>query len=81
MWAGTSTQWPSGLTVAHTWDRDLFLQWGTAMGAEFAAKGANVQFGPGVNIARMSNGGRSFEYLYSGGNIPTILSLCLWVDI
>jgi beta-glucosidase len=28
---GTSTQWPSGLTVAHTWDPSAFLAWGTAM--------------------------------------------------
>ena len=35
----TSTQWPSGLTVAHTWDEDLFLEWGTAMGKEFYGKG------------------------------------------
>ena len=40
---GTSTQWPSGLTVAHTWDPQAFLQWGTAMGKEFYGKGANVQ--------------------------------------
>ena len=33
------------------------------MGAEFAGKGANVLFGPGVNLARLPNGGRSFEYL------------------
>jgi beta-glucosidase-like glycosyl hydrolase len=61
--AGTSTQWPSGLTVAHSFDRDLFEEWGAAMGSEFAGKGANCQFGPGVNLARVPNGGRSFEYL------------------
>lgn len=33
------------------------------MGNEFYGKGANVQFGPGVNVARVANGGRSFEYL------------------
>ncbi len=33
------------------------------MGEEFAGKGANVQFGPGANVARIANGGRSFEYL------------------
>lgn len=60
---GTSTQWPSGLSLARSWDRALFLQCGTAMGAEFYGKGANVQFGPGVNVARVANGGRSFEYL------------------
>jgi beta-glucosidase-like glycosyl hydrolase len=60
---GTSTQWPSGLTVAHSFDRDLFQEWGAAMGSEFAGKGANCQFGPGLNLARIPNGGRSFEYL------------------
>ena len=59
---GTSTQWPSGLTVAHSWDPKAFLAWGTAMGREFSGKGANVQFGPGANLARIANGGRSFEY-------------------
>ena len=29
------------------------LQWGTAMGQEFIAKGANVQLGPGVCLARV----------------------------
>ena len=65
---GTSTQWPSGLTVAHSWDPAMFLAWGTAMGKEFAGKGANVQFGPGANLARLANGGRSFEY--SSGEDP-----------
>lgn len=60
--AGTSTQWPSGLTLARSWDPAAFLDWGTAMGQEFAGKGANVQFGPGANLARIPNGGRSFEY-------------------
>lgn len=25
---GTSTQWPSGLTVAHSWDPELIRSWG-----------------------------------------------------
>ena len=33
------------------------------MGAEFAAKGANCQLGPGLNVARVPGGGRNFEYL------------------
>eukprot|EP00041_Stephanoeca_diplocostata_P029361 m.864407 g.864407 ORF g.864407 m.864407 type:complete len:703 (-) comp23547_c0_seq10:3243-5351(-) len=60
---GTSTMWPSGLTVAHSFDPELFLEWGVAMGTEFSGKGANVQFGPAVNVQRIANGGRSFEYL------------------
>jgi beta-glucosidase len=59
---GTTTQWPSGLTLAHSFDPALMLEWGKAMGQEFYNKGANVQFGPAVNVARVANGGRSFEY-------------------
>merc|ERR1712185_48831 len=60
--AGKSTLWPSGLTVAHSFDRQLFREWGKALGAEFAGKGANVMYGPGLNVQRLANGGRSFEY-------------------
>jgi hypothetical protein len=31
------------------------------MGEEFAAKGSNVQLGPGLNVARVPNNGRNFE--------------------
>eukprot|EP01124_Arcella_intermedia_P035261 TRINITY_DN8933_c0_g1_i1.p1 TRINITY_DN8933_c0_g1~~TRINITY_DN8933_c0_g1_i1.p1 ORF type:complete len:742 (-),score=99.26 TRINITY_DN8933_c0_g1_i1:33-2258(-) len=60
---GTTTQWPSGLTLAASWDPKLFFDWGVAMGEEFAGKGANVQLGPGVNVARVPVNGRNFEYL------------------
>ena len=33
------------------------------MGAEFRAKGANVQLGPGLCLARVPTNGRNFEYL------------------
>ena len=50
---GTSTQWPSGLTIGATWDRTIASLWGQSMGAEFKAKGANGQLGPGLNVARI----------------------------
>ena len=43
------------------------IAWGAAMGAEFAAKGANVQLGPGMNVMRTPYCGRTFEYV-SGDN-------------
>ena len=61
--AGTSTQWPSGLTVAHIWDVESFAEYGVALGVEFSGKGGNCQLGSGLNLARIPNGGRSFEYL------------------
>mmetsp|Transcript_57050 Transcript_57050/g.177032 ORF Transcript_57050/g.177032 Transcript_57050/m.177032 type:complete len:591 (-) Transcript_57050:39-1811(-) len=33
------------------------------MGAEFRGTGANVQLGPGLNLARVPRNGRNFEYL------------------
>ena len=33
------------------------------MGKEFAAKGANVQLGPAVCVARIPKCGRNFEYI------------------
>lgn len=60
---GTSTQWPSGMTVAMSWDTELMYSWGQAMAQEFRGKGANVLFGPAVNLHRIPQGGRNFEYI------------------
>ncbi|KAL6059482.1 Thermostable beta-glucosidase B [Balamuthia mandrillaris] len=60
---GTTTAWPSTLTVAASWDLDLVWRWGQAMGKEFHDKGANVQLGPGLCLARIPPNGRNFEYL------------------
>lgn len=60
---GTSTAWPSGLTLAASWDEAAALEWGTGMGKEFYDKGSNVQLGPGLNVARVPTNGRNFEYL------------------
>ena len=61
--AGLSTQWPSTLNMAATFDPDLALRWGDAMGSEFWHKGTNIQEGPGANIARIEKNGRTFEYI------------------
>lgn len=42
---GTTTAFPSGLTMAASWDRNLLYNFGVAMGEEFFKKGANVQLG------------------------------------
>ena len=63
VYPGTSTQFPSGLALAASWDVSAVEAWGAAMGSEFRAKGANVQLGPGVCLARVPTNGRNFEYL------------------
>ena len=59
---GNATCWPSGLTVAATFDERLAEQWGEAMGHEFWQKGVNVQLGPGLCVNRVPTCGRAFEY-------------------
>eukprot|EP01051_Picozoa_sp_SAG22_P024378 SAG22_NODE_6733_length_818_cov_1.136300_1_plen_186_part_00 len=61
--AGKSTQWPSTLNMGASWDPELAAEWGAAMGLEFWTKGTNIQEGPGANIARVENNGRTFEYI------------------
>ena len=60
---GTTTCWPSGLTVAATFDPAAANAWGAAIGREFKGKGANVALGPGMNVARVPQDGRNFEYI------------------
>jgi len=59
----TTTAWPSGLTMAASWDTEAMFEWGKGMGKEFFEKGSNVQLGPGLCVARVPRNGRNFEYL------------------
>jgi beta-glucosidase len=72
---GKSTQWPSSLSAAASFDPDLIERWGIAMGEEFWGKGTNIQEGPGVNVARIQHNGRNFEYM--SGEDPVLGSSLL----
>ena len=60
---GTTTAFPSALTVGATWDVNLVSKFGKAMAQEFFNKGCNIFLGPGLNLARVPLNGRNFEYL------------------
>jgi beta-glucosidase len=72
---GSTTQFPCSLAVAATWDPELAEAFGTAMGEEFWNKGTNIQEGPGVNVARIMQNGRNFEYM--SGEDPVLGSALL----
>lgn len=57
-----STLFPSGVTVAASWDRSLVEKMGIGLGQDAKARGVQILLGPGVNIYRSSVCGRNFEY-------------------
>ena len=62
--SSTSTAFPAAITIAASWDSTVARSWGAAMGDEFYRKGANVQLGPGLCLARVPRNGRNFECEY-----------------
>ncbi|MEU5434931.1 glycoside hydrolase family 3 C-terminal domain-containing protein [Streptomyces sp. NPDC020719] len=55
------TQLPAPVSAAATWDTRAEQDYGRVIGAEQAAKGANVDLGPTINIDRDPRWGRAFE--------------------
>ncbi|SNX87795.1 related to beta-glucosidase [Melanopsichium pennsylvanicum] len=57
------TVFPSGITSAATWNRDLIYKRAAALGSEFVAKGVNVHLGPvtGGPLGRSPFQGRNWE--------------------
>ncbi len=57
-----ATCFPPSATMAHTWDEELGVKLGEALGAEAAAENVHVVLGPGLNMKRSPLCGRNFEY-------------------
>ncbi|KAI9258827.1 glycoside hydrolase superfamily [Phascolomyces articulosus] len=56
-----ASAFPAGITIAASFDKDALRERGQDMGAEFRGKGAHVQLGPAMNIARVAKAGRNWE--------------------
>jgi beta-glucosidase len=59
---GKSTAFPCPVLLAATWNPDLAYQYANSIGEECNAAGISILLGPGVNIYRVSQNGRNFEY-------------------
>jgi beta-glucosidase len=57
-----STCFPTGATLAASWDAALVEEVGAALGREARSLGVHVVLGPGLNIKRSPLCGRNFEY-------------------
>jgi beta-glucosidase len=58
-----ATAFPAFIGLAATWDASLAREYGAAVGSEFRAAGFDVLLGPGINLYRVPQCGRNFEYL------------------
>lgn len=58
----SATFFPAGGGLSATWNTDLALKYGTAMGAEARARNKDYLLAPAVNIQRSPLGGRNYEY-------------------
>lgn len=66
-----STAMPAGICLAATWNPDLALDEGKAIGQEARSRGKDIMLGPTVNIMRTPLWGRNFE---SFGEDPYLTS-------
>lgn len=59
---GRATAFPSALSVASSWNRELASEIGKSYAEEWRSRGIHFLLAPGVNIYRASKGARNFEY-------------------
>ena len=57
-----STAFAGGIGLAATWDPAMAYALGVQLARDTRSRGANYILGPGVNIYKMPNNGRNFEY-------------------
>jgi beta-glucosidase len=58
----TSVCYPTGATVACSWDRELLEMMGDCLGQQALQAGVDILLGPAINIKRSPLCGRNFEY-------------------
>ncbi len=58
-----ATAFPSGISLASTWNKDLCYKMGDAVAKEMAEYAVTLWLAPGMNIHRNPLCGRNFEYL------------------
>ena len=59
---GRATAFPSALSSAASWNRELLSEAGKIYAKEWRSRGIHFMLAPGVNIYRASKGARNFEY-------------------
>ena len=69
-----ATCFPTACATACSWDRDLMVEMGKAIGEEALQEGVSIVLGPGVNIKRNPLCGRNFEYFSEDPYLAGVLA-------
>lgn len=59
---GPSTAYPAPVNIAAAFDPELARRYGVAIGRDARSRGVNIWLGPGMNLSRIPQNGRNFEY-------------------
>ena len=82
---GPSTAYPSTVGLAATWDADLARQFGASVANDARARGVHIMLAPAVNITRVPQNGRNFEYLSEdpclAGSVLMLLLIGIWIHL
>jgi len=70
---GPTTAYTAGVALAATFDESLMHDMGDGIGKDARGRGVGFWLGPGVNLARIVQNGRNFEYF---GEDPWLSSRC-----
>ena len=65
---------PSGSTLANSWDKDLAYLYGKTLGEEAKCENINIVLGPAMNIKRNPLCGRNFEYFSEDPYLTSIMA-------
>ncbi len=68
---GKATAYPVGAMLASTWDENQAFAYGKSLGRDSRARAVHVLLAPGMDLYRVAQCGRNFEYL---GEDPFLVS-------
>lgn len=57
------TMFPAVVSMGATWDKELIFEMGAALGEDCIEQGVDMILAPGINIKRVPQCGRNFEYV------------------
>ncbi len=83
---GSAPAYPAGTCLASTFDPELVQQFGFSIARDARARGVNIWLAPGVNLARITQNGRNFEYegedpYLTARNAVTIIKAVQWQEV